>query len=73
MVGERLVVRPTTCRRPSWSGRPSSRTCGVEGADNAGDDGFAGEAGAEFLPAPHPRPVGLVAAFGDHASIPELV
>ena len=28
------------------------------------------EAGAEFLPAPHPRSVGLVGAFGDHALDP---
>jgi hypothetical protein len=36
-----------------------------EGSEDAGDDGFGGEPGAEFLPAPHPAPVGLIAAFRD--------
>jgi hypothetical protein len=37
----------------------------VEGAEDTGDDGFGGEAGAEFLPAPHPGPVGVILAFRD--------
>ena len=39
-------------------------------ADDAGDDGFAGEPGPEFLPAAYPGPVGLVGPLGDDALDP---
>jgi hypothetical protein len=39
----------------------------VHGPEDAADHGLAGEAGAEFLPAAHPGPVGLVEPFRDDA------
>ena len=57
-AGVRSVVRPATCSRPCVVGAAEQQhPRRVDGAEDAGDDGFAGEPGAEFLPAPHPGPV----------------
>jgi len=40
---------------------------GLDWSDDAADDGFGGEPGAELLPSAHAGPVGLVDALGDDA------